>query len=143
MISTHPTYLSAFNIAMNAHKGQFRRDGKTPYFHHVMDVSKRCAKYGIDAMALALIHDVLEDNVNYDEKRLIDAGIPKNIVDGAVILTKTKEDHYFDTYLVRVKNNELAKLVKIQDILSNLNDDPTDSQMWKYSNALVYLLKTN
>jgi hypothetical protein len=141
MISTHPTYLAAFNVAMNAHKGQFRRDGKTPYFNHVFDVSKRCAKYGVDAMALALLHDVLEDNKEYTTEKLLISGIPQHIVDGAVIMSKTEDDDYFKTYLPRVKNNELTCNVKVQDILSNLNDDPTDNQLWKYSNALVYLLR--
>jgi len=57
----------------------------------------------------------------------------------AGILTKGEGQNY-DEYLYYVKSNELAKRVKIADILSNLADDPTDKQIVKYAKALTYLM---
>ena len=46
-------------IARQAHEGQFRRDGVTPYITHVESVVSRCSnKY---EKSLAWLHDVIED----------------------------------------------------------------------------------
>lgn len=128
----------SFGIAATAHNGQYRRDGTTPYIKHPMAVADRVIKYGYEYVCVAYLHDVLEDtNVTYDI--LIENGIPENIVKAVEILTKG-EDQNYDEYLYYVKSNEVAKRVKIADILSNLADDPTDKQIIKYAKALTYLM---
>lgn len=141
MISTHPQYLLAFSITHAAHEGQFRRDNETPYVNHPIEVSKRVSDEGLEAMCVALLHDVIEDNEKYSAARLLEMGVLPIIVDAVVAMTKVKGKDYFKDYLPRVKANKLAKIVKIADIITNLSDDPTDKQLWKYSNALVYLLR--
>jgi len=39
-----------------------------------------------------------------------------------------------------VKCNELARKVKIADMLSNLADNPTDKQIKKYAKGLLFLV---
>ena len=132
-------YSIAFKIASDAHSGQYRRNGITPYINHPLQVSRKAWKHGPTVMAIALLHDTLEDNPKYTTQVLLDAGLEKEIVDAVVLLTKIDGDDYFNTYLPRVKTNKLAKIVKIYDIISNLNDDPSDKQLAKYSKALAYL----
>lgn len=57
--------LEAAHFAAERHKGQFRRDGVTPYINHPLEVATTLAsKGGIDdpvVLAGALLHDTLED----------------------------------------------------------------------------------
>lgn len=53
-----------YNFAQDAHAGQFRNDGKTPYFKHPVQVRDLLIQWGVqneNILAAALLHDVLED----------------------------------------------------------------------------------
>lgn len=127
----------ALQIATNAHQGQTRRDGTTPYINHPMDVAKRVHHLGSDYVAVALLHDVLEDT-DVTVKDLLDAGIPDNVVEAVTVLTKQRHEKY-DDYLTRVKKNTLAYHVKLADMSSNLADSPTERQVRKYADAMLKL----
>ena len=51
----------AKEIATNAHKGLFRRDGITPYITHPEAVAASLEGEHPDVIATAWLHDVLED----------------------------------------------------------------------------------
>jgi (p)ppGpp synthase/HD superfamily hydrolase len=125
----------ATQIAWTGHSGQFRRDGVTPYFSHVYAVAM--AMDTEDEGCVGILHDILEDT---DETResLIEKGIALHIVDAVEAMTKQRGDDYKD-YLNRVKSNELARKVKIQDMLHNLSDSPTEKQIKKYTEGLEFL----
>lgn len=120
-----------------AHSGQFRRDGKTPYITHVYAVEQRVSHLDNKYRAVALAHDVLEDT-NVTAHDLIANGIDVDIVNAVTILTKIDSVSY-DEYLNLVKSNDLARNVKIADMLSNLADTPTIKQIRKYSKGLLFL----
>jgi (p)ppGpp synthase/HD superfamily hydrolase len=124
-------------IAISAHFGQFRRDGKTPYIEHCYAVANRVAHLGEKYVCVALLHDVLEDT-KVSAHDLLTAGIEEDIVAAVQILTKHPSRSY-DEYLKLVKVNELARQVKIADMLSNLADSPTNKQIRKYSQGLLFL----
>lgn len=126
---------SAILIATEAHQNQFRRDGKTPYITHPQKVANLVESK--DAKAVAWLHDVLEDS-DFTVKDLFDRGIPEHIVDAVVILTKSSL-YTYEEYLERVKENELAKTVKIADMMANLSDTPTQKQVEKYTKGLTFL----
>ena len=130
---------NAFNLAKIAHHGQFRRDGVTPYFNHPKDVARRVTKYGYKYIAVAYLHDVLEDT-KVTAHDLLEAGIDEDIVAAVQILTKHPSRSY-DEYLKVLKSNDLARVVKVADMLSNLADDPTDKQITKYVNGISYLIQ--
>ena len=130
---------NAFNLAKIAHHGQFRRDGVTPYFNHPKDVARRVTKYGYKYIVVAYLHDVLEDTKT-TVKNLFDAGFDEDIVTAVMLLTKDNRLSY-DEYLRLIKANDLARLVKLADMLSNLADDPTDKQITKYVNGISYLIQ--
>lgn len=52
----------AYDFAKIAHEGQLRASGE-PYFHHVFEVSKILAEYGMDTKTViaGLLHDTIED----------------------------------------------------------------------------------
>jgi (p)ppGpp synthase/HD superfamily hydrolase len=134
--SGKPLLQVAWDIAYKAHRGQFRRDGSTPYFTHVKDVARRCSKLSSNTEMAAMLHDVLEDS-GVTKQDLLDAGIPFSVVQAVIALTKTDDNH--DAYLTRVKADPIARAVKIQDMLSNLSDDPTPNQIRKYAIGLLFL----
>jgi len=124
-------------IALNAHHGQFRRDGKTPYIEHPAAVVSRLQ--GDDsAQAVAWLHDVLEDTDETVES-LQSKSVPADVLKAVEVLTKTNGQRYED-YIENVKANPLATKVKIADMLSNLADSPTERQIRKYAKGLLYLL---
>ena len=128
-------------IAEKAHERQFRRNGKTPYIEHVHDVANRACRFGQEYTCVAYLHDVLEDS-HLTTKDLIAFGVPKNIVDAVELLTKHNDENY-DEYLYHISFNELARRVKICDMISNLADDPTDKQILKYGRGLSYLMEND
>ncbi len=127
----------AKDIAYKAHEGQFRRDGKTPYIQHPEAVANLVGKNFL-APAVAWLHDVLEDT-NVTAKNLKEQGICDEVIDAVVLLTKKPNVEYND-YLAIIKQNPLAKRVKVADMLSNLNDEPTAKQVLKYTHGLQILL---
>ena len=131
---------TAREIADKAHKGQFRRDGKTPYVFHPIDVRQRVEKRGgsEEAQAVALLHDVLEDT-KFTLHDLIQADFSLDIINAVLALSKLNDIDYKE-YLNLVKQNDLAREVKIADMLSNLADDPTDRQIKKYAKGLAFLM---
>lgn len=125
-------------IAMSAHAGQFRRDGTTPYINHVEAVARRVAErgHGEDKQMVAWLHDILEDT-DVSETDLLWQGVPRDVIEAVVILSCHGD---YEKYLERVMENDLARAVKIADMLSNLADSPTEKQIIKYSRGLLYLL---
>ena len=128
----------AMKIAIRAHAGQFRRDSVTPYVTHPERVVKRVVG-DVDAEAVAWLHDVLEDT-SETEQSLLDASIPARIVDAVKALTKSPNVEY-EEYIAGVKGNPLALKVKVQDMLDNLSDSPTEKQIIKYSRGFLILLE--
>ncbi len=127
-----------FEIAYNAHYGQFRFDGVTEYIIHPIRVRKRLNKESKEVQAVALLHDVIEDTkVTADDLRA--RGIEEGIVQAVIALTKLKNET-LEEYWTRVKANEIATKVKIADVIDNLSDGPSKRQMLKYSNCLIFLL---
>ena len=126
----------AEKIATEAHEGQFRRGGRVPFIEHPRAVVSRVGQ-DYDLQVIAWLHDVIEDTSETAES-LEGAGIPSELVDEIVLLTKTRETTY-EHYLERVATSKIATKVKIADILSNLADNPTKKQVRKYAKALLRL----
>ena len=130
----------AEKVAREAHSGQYRRDGITPYITHPERIVSRLPG-DFEAQAVAWLHDVLEDTDVSDEA-LREAGLPKNIVAAVQALTKTSGIDYYD-YLGNVRRNDLARKVKIQDMLDNLSESPTEKQIVKYAKGFLVLFNVD
>lgn len=71
MPATSPDFIAdsdllkeAFALASEAHRGQSRKDGQSPYIGHPTAVAQRLARAGAaePVIAAALLHDVVEDS---------------------------------------------------------------------------------
>lgn len=144
----------ARSLAFVAHKGQTRRDGKTPYFRHVVateafarailsqaSTSQVCRRNEAVIRAAAFLHDVIE-NTEESVPTLLLKGVHPKIVAVVELLTHDKAMSYVD-YVRMAAQNPLASIVKLADIFSNLSDIPTPRQIKKYAKALEILKGTN
>lgn len=136
-------YIKAFIIMLNAHRKQKDKAGKA-YFLHPYRVSKNVKDKR--AKIVALLHDVLEDSNKYtlDDFHFLD----KQQKEALTLLTHKSYTDYFD-YIRDLKDNEIAKTVKIEDLKDNMNikrlNKITDEDLKrtrKYLDALTYLLES-
>ena len=108
------------SIAMLAHWGQLDKAGNL-YFDHCKRVAHKGKK--VEEVILGFLHDVLEDTTE-PEKYNIQIfrekyGIPEDILKSLELITRDKKEPYFD-YIRKVKMDELAKAVKLNDIEDHL-----------------------
>lgn len=135
----------AKEIATRAHEGQTRWDKKTPYISHPAAVAAACEKHGHICVAIAWLHDVIEDT-SVSRLDLLDAGIPFDVAEAVLAMTKRDGDDYL-SYLLRVKQNGLAVVVKMEDIKHNMSCFPEHqrrgAKYQKYQLALYILEQGN
>lgn len=140
MINTKLTR-KAMIIAYNAHKNQVDKSG-VPYIYHPIHVAEQMDTE-VECI-VALLHDVVEDtDVTFEQLK---SEFPSEIIDILKLLTKTKDIDYCE-YINKVKENTVARKVKIADIEHNLDrsrlDIITDKDIKreeKYKNALSMLM---
>ena len=119
----------AFHYANNAHLGQSRKDG-TPYITHPIAVARIVAelKLDTDAMAAALLHDIIEDtDVTHDELAKEFSPAIADLVEGVTKLTRinyvTMEEKQMENLrkmLVAMSKDIRVILVKLCDRLHNM-----------------------
>lgn len=134
-------YELALKIATEAHKGQVDKAG-VPYINHPLTVASLVETE--EEKIVALLHDTIEDT-NITEQDLLNYGFSNKIVEAVKLLTHNKDVPYMD-YVAKIKDNELARKVKIADLthnsdLSRLKEitDKDKKRYKKYRKALLYL----
>lgn len=132
----------ALEIAIKAHKGQKDKAGK-PYILHVLRVTMTVDT--IEEKIVALLHDVIEDS-DMTSVELEKHGFPEEIVTAVNILSKSNNISY-ENYISLIKENSLARTVKIADLKDNMNINRLDIisendklRTKKYSKALEILI---
>ncbi|MDX2187780.1 MAG: HD domain-containing protein [Opitutaceae bacterium] len=132
--------VKARELAERAHAGLHRRDGQ-PYITHPVRVAMSLTHRPLAVRCVALLHDVLEDSTavgSADIERALSHTIAEDVVTAVVALTK-RPGEFYGAYITRVMANPIAREVKVADILDNLGQDPTASQVVKYAKALKVL----
>lgn len=105
----------ALQIAASAHQGQTRKNGEA-YINHPLRVM---AKMTTEAeQCVAILHDVVEDTPT--TLAYLRIFFTDEIVEAVDLLTK-KEDSSYYGYIDRIKNNPLARVVKIADLEDNMD----------------------
>lgn len=106
---------TAFQIVSEAFAGKTDKAGK-PYIEHLI----RVAGYmGSDELkTIALLHDLLEDCPEWTEEKL-DKIFSRRVVMSVVDLTRGKES--YEAYIDRVIENPWARLVKMYDLIDNMD----------------------
>lgn len=134
----------ALAVAGIAHAGQVDKAGRD-YIEHPVRVSEAVAEFGDAAVAVALLHDVIEDS-DFTDVMLFEMGFTKEIVEAVVLLTRVAGVSP-ESYYEKIRGNKLALLVKIADIKDNCNearlsllDESVAARLRsKYSKALALL----
>jgi guanosine-3',5'-bis(diphosphate) 3'-pyrophosphohydrolase len=107
---------TAIYIAAQMHKEQ-RDKGGSPYILHPLRLMMRLNTTDEELMAIAVLHDVVEDcNVTFDY--LLDAGMSERVVRGVRALTKQAGESY-EQFIERLAGNRDALLVKREDLKDN------------------------
>lgn len=125
-------YKLAYAIALVAHKGQVDKAG-VDYINHPLAVARKFKTK--KERIVSLLHDVVEDtNVTLDDLRLF---FDEEVVEAINLLTHREEDDYL-TYLARIKENELARKVKLADLENNMDlsrlPNPTEKDYERLEN---------
>lgn len=121
--------LRAATFAAAAHVGQSRRGLSDPYINHPLRVAHHAAQaeLGEDAVAAALLHDVVEDTAHtWDDLRV--AGFSERTIVLARLLTKwwesgdEEEDGDKPAYYARILEDPDAVALKLLDRTDNMQD---------------------
>lgn len=132
--------------AILAHAGQKRWDGEDYFTAHVAPVAQKARYYfGMRSECVALLHDVMEDNREWTESRLYEAGMDSEVVISVRNLTRNGNEDYAD-YIERLadSNDGIAIRVKLIDLSHNLSSLPKKQgehrqRRDKYELAMLYL----
>lgn len=132
----------ALKLSFEAHKDQFDKSGM-PYVYHPFHLAEQMTDE--DTTIVALLHDVAEDtDLTVDDIQKI--GFSKTVCDALRLLTHDESISYMD-YVANIKNNSVAKAVKLADLRHNSDlsrlDNVTEKDMKraeKYHAAIELLM---
>lgn len=138
-------------IATETHQGQLRNYSKLPYIIHPKAVANLVEKY-IPVInnhydpdlykAAAWLHDVIEDTSITREdliSKLSQFEDHMIVIDAVVLLSKIKGQNYVE-YLANIRDNLIARAVKLADLEHNMSDLKPCNLLDKY-NLSVWFLK--
>lgn len=103
-------------IAMCYHFGQ-KDKGGNEYYEHCRRVAE--ASSNTDERVVGYLHDVLEDT-KCDIEYLKHCNVDGYIIDAIIAMTRNENEKYFD-YIDRLKKNPIARKVKINDVIDNMD----------------------
>ena len=113
MIYTENTN-KALRLAYEAHAGQFDKSG-VPYVFHPLHLAEQMEDE--ESIIAALLHDVVEDTA-YSLADLRAMGFPEKSLEAVALLTHDPAEPYL-SYVARVKENPIARRVKLADLRHN------------------------
>ena len=140
MIYTDKTK-KAMKLCYEAHKDQVDKSG-LPYVFHPAHVAEQMTDEA--TTIVALLHDVVEDT-DYTLEDLAAEGFEKEILEAVALMTHEDDVPYLD-YVAKLKNNPIARAVKLADLAHNSDlsrigevDDETRKRLEKYKKATALL----
>ena len=104
----------AYEIAKKAHLGQIDKAGED-YIKHPEKVASFVSSD--EEKSVAYLHDVIEDT-ELTLEDLREYGFSEEVLEAVDVITKKKGQDY-QTYLNSVKENKLARVVKLADLRHN------------------------
>lgn len=118
MIFTDKTRF-AMNFAERLYLGKKDKAGY-PYIYHCIAVAEQ--QDTEDGTIVALLHDTIEaglcDIFTFFTNKYLNSPF---VIDAIIAITRGDNEKYFD-YINRVKQNQIARKVKIADLKNNLED---------------------
>ena len=124
-----------------AHQGQTDKSG-IPYVLHPIHVAEQMTDE--QTTIVALLHDVIEDT-DYTLQDLEKMGFEQLVLDALALMTHKKGVPYLE-YVAKLKDNPIARAVKLADLRHNNDasrldtvDEKTKSRLEKYKAAIEIL----
>lgn len=113
-------YDTALAIVSYSFAGKFDKSGE-PYIKHLREVADTVTVLGPnqETKTIALLHDILEDCPEWNEKSL-GAFFSKNIIEAVMLLTKKPGQSYED-YIEKIATSSWATAVKVADLKHNMD----------------------
>ncbi|MBO5211239.1 MAG: GTP pyrophosphokinase [Clostridia bacterium] len=140
MIYTENTK-KALKLCFEAHKNQTDKSGM-PYVFHPFHLAEQMQTE--ETTIVALLHDLIEDT-NYTIEDLTNMGFNKSITDAILLMTHSDDVDYMD-YVRAIKENPIAKAVKLADLNHNSDltrldivDEKSLKRREKYQKAIALL----
>lgn len=127
-------------LAIKYHKGQTYCG--YPYILHLLEVAAKLDTE--EEKVTAILHDILEDT-SATIATLIDYGIPKDIIQHVIILTRSDGIEYFEYIdLIKVSKSytSIPTRVKLADLKTNLEYLPSEgynSLKERYEKSVIIL----
>ena len=142
MIYTDKTK-KAMKLCYDAHKDQVDKSGM-PYVFHPFHVAEQMKDEA--TTIVALLHDVVEDT-DYTLEDIAAEGFGQDIVEAVSLMTHEEDVPYLD-YVAKLKDNPIARAVKLADLAHNSDpsrlgeiDEETEERLEKYKQAIKLLLQ--
>lgn len=119
--------------------------GGAPYVGHLSRVASNLLEHcSYKAYIVGLLHDILEDT-DCTIEELREVGCDDEIIEAIKSVTRNKNEKYFD-FIKRAKQNNIGKVVKIYDLMDNMNitrlsefGDYEQKRLLKYWKSYKYL----
>lgn len=135
----------AIALAADSFKGRFDKAGK-PYILHCLAVMNQMPQDDEELMAIAILHDVVEDTkVTFND--LSQQGFSRRVITALQLLTHNHDTSY-DDYVRALAGNPDAKRVKIADLRHNSDitrmkglETKDFDRLEKYHRSYIYLTK--
>ena len=131
----------AMKLCYAAHRDQVDKSGM-PYVFHPFHLAQQMKDE--TSIVAALLHDVVEDTV-YTLDDLRNMGFPEQVLEALALLTHEASVPYLE-YVARVKENPIARAVKLADLRHNSDltrldyvDEKTMERVEKYRRAIALL----
>ncbi len=133
----------ALLFATTGHINQIDKGGEDYILHPIRIMQNMDT---IEEKLVAILHDTMED-CKATEEDLKNIGMPKDVIEAVKVITKEKREDYYK-YIKRVKQNSIARRVKMADLEDNMNlkriKSPTGKdfeRFKKYQRAYDYLIE--
>ena len=104
----------ALKLCFDAHKKQLDKSGM-PYVFHPFHLAEQMKTE--ETTIVALLHDVVEDT-DYTIEDLKQMGFEETVIQAISLLTHDDAVEYMD-YVLAIKQNPIAKAVKLADLRHN------------------------
>lgn len=136
-----PITKKALKLCFEAHKDQTDKSGM-PYVFHPFHLAEQMKDE--ETTIVALLHDVVEDSdITVDDLRKM--GFSESVIEAIALMTHQGDAEYMD-YVARIKENPIAKAVKLADLKHNSDTSRLDTvtkwdreRVAKYKKAIKLL----
>ncbi len=131
----------AMQLCYEAHQGQTDKSG-IPYVFHPIHVAEQMTDE--PTTIVALLHDVIEDT-HYTLDDIAKIGFDQPVLDALALMTHKKGVPYLE-YVAKIKDNPIARAVKLADLRHNSDasrldivDEKAKNRLEKYKAAIALL----